>query len=319
MDVGQTKERRSDNPVRPPSDRIVRPATELYDRLLARQVGGYHASDAPATEPTALAALALLAREEANVEQAAEALAYLKRAQAQDGSVGVRMNEPEPAWTTSLAVLAWEQAARLASDRAQFDARIEPAVAWILSQRGKTSLPDPDIGHDPQLIAWSWAAETHSWIEPTALHVLALKAVGEGSHARAREAVRMLIDRQLPSGGCNYGNTFVLGQMLRPHLEPSGLLALALAGESDPSGRLERTLDYLARSLSAATPPISLAWSLLGLAAHDRLPDQAGEWVAAAYDRVCAKDESPYKFALLAHAALGANSPLIRLPQGAKP
>jgi hypothetical protein len=289
---------------------------ELYDRLLARQVGGYHASDAPATEPTALTALAILSREEASVTQAAEALAYLNRAQSKDGSVGVRLNEPEPAWTTSLAVLAWEQAARLANDRSQFDARIEPAVAWILSNRGKTSLPDPDIGHDPQLTAWSWAADTHSWIEPTALHVLALKAVGKGNHERTRDAVRMLIDRQLPSGGCNYGNTFVLGQMLRPHLEPSGLLALALAGEIDPSGRLKRTLDYLARSLSATTPPISLAWSLLGLAAHRRSPTEAGEWIGSAYDRVCAKDESPYKLALLAHAALGVNSPLRTLAAG---
>lgn len=290
MDVGQT--------------------TELYDRLLARQVGGYHASDAPATEPTALTALALLSREDANVTHAAEALAYLNRVQAKDGSVGVRLNEPQPAWPTSLAVLAWEQAARRTTDRIQFDARIKPAVAWMVAQRGKTSLPDPDIGHDPQLTAWSWAADTHSWIEPTALHVLALKAVGQGDHPRTREAVRMLIDRQLPSGGCNYGNTYVLGQMLRPHLEPSGLLALALAGENDPSGRLERTLDYLARSVCQTTPPISLCWSLLGLAAHDRTPTAADEWIAAAYERVCAKDESPYKLALLAHAALGRNSPL---------
>lgn len=283
---------------------------DLFDRLVARQVGGYHLSDAPATEPTALAALAILGRERAQVLHAADALAYLNQAQAKDGSVGVRLTEPEPAWTTSLAVLVWEQAARLASDRTQFDARIGPALAWILTQRGKSSPLDPDIGHDSRLTAWSWAADTHSWIEPTALHVLALKAVGKGGHPRTREAVRMLIDRQLPSGGCNYGNTYVLGQMLRPHLEPSGLLALALAGEEDPSGRLPNTLAYLARSISPSTPPISLCWAWLGLAAHERRVADAEDWLPAALERVLEKDESPYKLALLAHAALGARSPL---------
>ena len=35
-----------------------------------------------------------------------------------------------------------------------------------------------------------------------------------------RNAQAMLIDRLLAGGGCNYGNTVVLGQELRPHVQP---------------------------------------------------------------------------------------------------
>src|SRR2546428_787916 len=79
----------------------------------------------------------------------------------------------------------------------------------------------------------------------TAMHVLALKAAGHRDHPRTREAVRLLIDRLLPGGGCNYGNTIVLGQELRPQLQPTGLAMLALAGETDPDGRVAMSLAYL--------------------------------------------------------------------------
>ena len=128
----------------------------------------------------------------------------------------------------------------------------------------------------------------------------------------------MLIDRQLPGGGCNYGNTFVLGQMTRPHLLPSGLLALALAGETDESGRLDKTLGYLTEHVASNTTCISLCWALLGLAAHARRPPAADAWLESAFDRVCETDQSPYKLALIAHALLGAKSPLVALPGGAE-
>lgn len=307
-------------PASKPADASLGDATWLADlanELAARQVGGYHAHDL-ATEPTALAALAILARPRAKVVDAGPAIAYLNRGQAKDGAVGVRIEEPEPAWPTSLAALTWTQAARLATDPLELEKRSAAAVAWILSQRGKTLPRDPEIGHDSELAAWSWAANTHSWIEPTALNVLALKSAGKAAHPRVREAVAMLIDRQLPGGGCNYGNTYVLGQMLRPQLEPSGLLALALADELDPSGRLERTLEYLESNLTRRTPPISLAWALLGLVAHGREPGDRFAWLQNGFEKVMDRDPSTYKLALLAQAALGERSPLIQLPRKAR-
>jgi hypothetical protein len=147
------------------------------------------------------------------------------------------------------------------------------------------------------------------------MHLLALKAAGLGEHARAREAVRLLIDRQLARGGCNCGNTVVMGAQQRPHLQPTGLALLALAGERDSTGKVERSLDYLARGVSARTTVVSLAWGLHALTAHGRTPNQAANWLETAHRRSLQWGESPYKDTLAVLAALGPHSPLITLPQ----
>jgi hypothetical protein len=143
------------------------------------------------------------------------------------------------------------------------------------------------------------------------MQVLALKAVGYGSHPRVREAVRLLVDRLLLCGGCNYGNTVVMGQGLRPHLQPTGLAMLSLAGETDADGRIAKSLDYLSRELSPRTTAASLAHGLLGLTAHERSPAGAQAWLEAAYRRTISRNPAHYPLALIALAAMGANSPLI--------
>ena len=199
---------------------------------------------------------------------------------------------------SSIVGIAW-----IVVDAARYAKRINAAIDWALSKRGERIEPTEDIGHNTQLFAWPWVEGTHSWIEPTALHVRALKAAGYSSHPRTRGAIELLIDRQLASGGCNYGNTEVLGQALLPHVQPTGLAMLALAGEADSQGRVEQSLSYLTHSLSARTTTASLCWGLLGLTAHDRRPADADLWLESAYGRTVRRDRSPHKFALLALAA----------------
>src|SRR5688572_15640729 len=175
------------------------------------------------------------------------------------------------------------------------------------------------MGHDTRLDGWPWAEGTNSWLEPTAFHLLAYRAVQQANHPRAKEAIKLLIDRQLPSGGCNYGNTTVLGQTLRPHVQPTGIAMLALAGEHDPIGRLEKSLTWLKWSLNSRSTAASLAWALLGLHAHGREVPNADELLAAAARRVQQHDRSPHKFALLALAALSDQSPLLRGGVGPSP
>ena len=109
------------------------------------------------------------------------------------------------------------------------------------------TLPDAVqlAGRKTMAHGWPWVAGTYSWVEPTAIGLLALKHTAYARHRRAREAALLLVNRLLESGGCNYGNTVVFGQTLRPHVQPSGLALLALADEDDPAGRIGRTLDYL--------------------------------------------------------------------------
>jgi hypothetical protein len=214
-----------------------------------------------------------------------------------------RRKSPEPCWPTALALLAWSAAARGGGGTA-WSSCIGRAQDWICRLRGETQGRSDDVGHDSTLVAWPWVEGTHSWIEPTALHVLALKAVGQAHHRRVREAIRLLIDRQLPQGGCNYGNTFVLGQQLRPHVHPTGLALCALVGEWDQAGRLARSLDYLLRALGPDLTPLSTSWAVLGLAAHQRLPSDA----LARLDTLVARCEprglTPHEQALLTLAGL---------------
>jgi hypothetical protein len=281
---------------------------ELLDRLAGHVPCGYHVSGPESTEPTALAAMTFIAygRDIA----ASKSLDWLASLQAADGSLGPTADQAGPGWPTSLAVLA----AIGANRKGKFD--VNRGVKWILETRGEALPRTPEMGHDTTLVGWPWVEETHSWVEPTAMHVLALKAAGHRDHPRTREAVRLLSDRLLPKGGCNYGNTVVMDQVLRPHLQPTGVAMLALADESDVDGRIARSLDYLAAELSLRTAAASLAYGLLGLAAHDRLPPASRSWLETAYRRTIAREPAPYRLALLALAALGHNCPLILLTRG---
>jgi hypothetical protein len=276
------------------------------DRLAECVPAGYDGGAAPASEPTALAGLALLAhgREEA----AGRAARWLADEQSRNGSVGVAPSRPTPCWPTALAMLLWHSVDRRAT-ATQFRDPLRKATEWTLADHGKAAPRSTQFGHDSTLIGWSWAPDTHSWLEPTALFVLALKAVGHAQHPRTREGVRLLLDRQLPSGGCNYGNTIVLGQELLPHVEPTGVAMLALAGEADANSRIERSLAYLQRELCGETATASLGYGLLGLAAHRRVPPARDAWLRSAYERLPENDPSPFKLALVALAA-AAQDPL---------
>jgi hypothetical protein len=113
----------------------------------------------------------------------------------------------------------------------------------------------------------------------------------------------LLLDRQLPGGGCNYGNTFVLGQKLRPHVQPTGVALAALAGEPEGTSRIPSTLAWLARNLSSRTATASLCWGAIGLAAHHAAPPESSDWLRAAYERAGGSDGSGYKLALIGLAA----------------
>ena len=126
-------------------------------------------------------------------------------------------------------------------------------------------------------------AGTHSWVEPTAINVLALRSAGQAGHPRCREAVKLLLDRQLPQGGWNYGNTTVLGHVLLPQVQPTGLALAALAGETDARSKVQPSLDYLHRVLSRRTTTASLCYALLGLIGHGLQPQPADQWLSSAW------------------------------------
>ena len=288
----------------------------VVERLVATDRWGYDAAWPSATEPAALAAIALLGHGAARAAQ--KPLQWLTKTQRADGSLGVDAQQSSPTWPTSLAVIAWTAADSMRGS-SKFEPQLASAVRSMLRVEGVRLERVPEMGHDSTLLGWPWVEGTHSWIEPTAMHLLALKAVGQSQHPRAREAARLLADRLLPSGGCNYGNTTVLGQTLRPHVQPTGVCLLALARESALEVRVEASLKYLERELSPRTTTASLCYALLALAALDRWPARADALLEAAGRRTLSRDAAPYKLALLALAALGRECPIVSLtaPVGA--
>jgi hypothetical protein len=284
----------------------------LIDELADETHWSYTLGGTIAAEPTAVAALALYAH--GRGDAAARACRRLSELQATDGSVGIARDRPTPCWPTGWAVLAWTTLAAGSGEAGHQD-HVDRAVAWILSQHGRTFASPSEMGHDARLDGWPWVDGTHPWVEPTALNLLALKATGHRQDPRCREAVAMLVDRLLPDGGCNYGNTTVLGQVLRPHIEPTGLALVVLAGESDASGRLERSLRYLENNLAKTRAAMSLAYGVMGLAAHGRRPAAADGWLAAAARQTKPYQRSPLRQGLIALAA-AQHCPMIDVARG---
>lgn len=197
----------------------------------------------------------------------------LKTAQDPDGRVSMSREHEEAFWPTALSVLAWHgsEAHEPHSSR---------GVQFLLKTTGqhRSKNPDDPVGHDPSIPGWPWIDGTHSWIEPTALGVIALQVAGHGQHNRVREAIRMMLDRQLPHGGWNYGNTTVFGRELHPMPESTGAALTGLVGQAE-QGTVARSLDYLQGEVGRLRTPISLGWGLLGLAAWDLWPSNGAALV----------------------------------------
>jgi len=269
------------------------------DQLGSAAAWGYRPGGTPATEPTSLAVLALAAH--GRDEAARRTCDGLARVQSAAGSLGVTRDESVPAWPTGLAVLAWVSAS--GGEEEGYRRNIEAAIRWILGVRGETQPVNEVVGHDTTLIGWPWVEGTHAWVEPTAFNVLALKAAGRGDHPRCREAVRLLVDRFIPTGGCNYGNKSVFGTDLRPQLAPTGLALMALGGEADATGMIRRSLDYVSSGLEHRTPTAGLCYGLLAMAAHGRESSPGESFRAEALDRALGRETPAAPLALLCLAA----------------
>jgi hypothetical protein len=230
------------------------------------------------TDATAWAIIALRAFG-IDDDRLAPARRRLMAAQLGDGRVSISPEHPESFWPTSLAVLAWQGAP--ACREAQ-----ERALAFLLATSGLCFKKEPDtvFGHNPELKGWSWRSDTFSWAEPTAMAMMALEAAGRGSHPRVAEAQVLLLDRQIPGGGWNYGNISVFGQVLHPMPESTGLVLGALA-QRVPRETVEPSLVFLEGMVEGLRTPWSLGWALLGLGSWGRRPAVADVMVAACLAR----------------------------------
>ncbi len=238
----------------------------LLDELLGKLAGRSRADGSVRAQPdetevsveaTVWRALALRLAGPAAAESARTAGEAVARLQAEDGRVSFSQAHPGAYMPTTMAILAWNGRTDLAGAR-------ERAVAFLLAQKGDhyPRSPTSELAMDTNLAGWSWIERTFAWAEPTALALLALESAGAGEHPRAVEGRALLLDRQIATGGWNYGNARVFGAHLRPAQESTGLVLAALAGRI-PATAVTASLAYLEAVAPALRTPLALGWACL--------------------------------------------------------
>jgi hypothetical protein len=255
---------------------------QLKDRALPD--GGFspHPRGQYRSDATGWAILALLG-DPANRDLLHRARSRLAADQLPDGRVCISPDHPEAAWPTFLAVFAWHQSPEHRENQAR-------AADFLMTSSGRhrPRTANSPAAHDTNIKGWPWIAETHSWAEPTALAMMALKIAGYGGHERVKEATRLLLDRQLPQGGWNYGNAVVFDQELRPMPLSTGIVLNALKDQTSLAN-VQRSLTYLQSRVAGLPTPRSLGWSLLGLGAWRARLESSQTSIAA-----CLKNQSRY-------------------------
>lgn len=211
-------------------------------------------------------------------EVAAAARARLRSSQLPDGGIPLSIDHPQAFWPTFPAALA------LAGDPASKEAH-DKAIRFVLSvvnvmqdEQGSS------VGEEGRTPGWPWISQTHTWVEPTAMAVSALTRAGHAEHDRCLSGIKLLIDRQLPAGGWNYGNTKVFEQYLNPMPAPTGMALWALSGQVDRA-RVAASLQYLREQLTGLVTPLSLGWALIGLSAWNVAFDNGRELAADCLSR----------------------------------
>jgi hypothetical protein len=194
-----------------------------------------------------------------------------------------------PGWTTPFGILLWSALGVHAAEQ-------DRAVRWLLECDANTASRERNArslgGPGAALAGWPWVQGTHSWVEPTALSILALCRAGMGSQERVTASTQLLLERALPHGGWNCGNTIVFGHELRPQPVPTALSLLALAARGDRSPAACQGIDYIRHAVTLLTAPVSLGWSLLALRAHQALPREADSLLAQAFVECASRPDS---------------------------
>ena len=241
--------------LKPHLDRLVK--RSLNDGGFADRIGGTYRPDATAW------AILILQNYDPQSPLIEPAQTRLTEDQLKDGRVCVSPNHPEAIWPTPMAVLAWNNASTFQDHKTR-------ALDFLLNVAGSDG--------------WPWTANTHTWVQPTALCMISIKVAEAVDQTRIQLAKHMLMNRQLPHGGWNYGSTMVFGQELRPFPETTGAALNALSGQV-PHRMIKTSLNYLANEISRLHTPIALGWGLLGLGAWEMRPSSWPDLVKSCLER----------------------------------
>jgi hypothetical protein len=232
-------------------------SSSLRQALLASRNpdGGwpYYAGKTSRLEPTVWALLALQA---AGERIAANALLAWPRS---DGWFLDRSSNAVNVGFNALAAIGLAALAPGAPER--------PALGAALVRARGVKLPQvPGFAQDNSIQGWPWLDGTFSWVEPTAMAVIALKGLRTLPEAQGRisDGERLLLDRACRGGGWNFGNANVLGRDLEPYTAPTALALIALRDRADAEA-VRRGRQYLVSHALAERAGLALALTSVAL------------------------------------------------------
>jgi len=291
-------------------------ANRCEQALLNRQLpcGGwsYGKSRQWATEPTALALLALRLRPGANRNKGA---AFLESCQRPDGSWPAYEGDEEGSWATALAVIAF---ARLGGNWS----RVQRGAAWLLKVRGHEShwlskwryrFFDRQVRFNPDKYGWPWTEGTVSWVIPTSYSLIALRLAFDcclppAAKERIDNGTAMLFDRGCPRGGWNAGNSMAFNVPLEPHVDVTSLALLTLVPFRE-NPFVKKSLTWLQREFPFLVSTYRLSWAMVALATYKCDTHSIKEKLAELSSEIFNPDPEVGSLLLLAIHALRGASP----------
>lgn len=242
-------------------------ASDPAGLLLSRQNrdGGWgYQGQVSWAEPTALALLALHAVGTPN-QVLARGVSFLRSLQRADGGCAPQPNVSESNWVTALCVLTQK---RLGG---QPDSR---SVEWLLRKAGvetdwlvrlRRVLMFQKAAYREDVPGWPWYPDAASWIQPTAITVLALQAA-KPDEPRIAAGREFLLSRRCNDGGWNHGSSRALGYEADSYPETTGMTLLALHGIQRE--RIAISLEKAKQHLQTCRSSEAASWLRLGLSAH---------------------------------------------------
>jgi len=266
---------------------------------------GYATGEPSMVEATAAVTLALQDQPDA-ADARDRGLAWLVAAQNRDGGWGLTREDAESGWQTAWAALVLARSGLP-------DGAVDRAIDWLLKVK-QLKLEDDEqqretrrrLAIDPTLRGWPWLPGQATWVEPTALAILALTEVPPTPvmSARVDAGVRYLTDRRCTDGGWNVGNPMMLGASLPPRAEPTAWVLLALARVARDA-IAPQDLAALRSCMHRDGGTLALAWGLLALRTLGEDDPGAGGRLAALRDANGGWNGNPYHTAAAMMAERG--------------
>jgi len=189
-----------------------------------------------------------------------------------------------------------------------------PIALWVERLRGNKLTLDLN----PRLKGWPWREGTFAWAEPTAMALLALRALARAPGAerdsrrdeRIEQGELLLVDRMVPGGGWNYGNSRVLGEDLEAYPDTTAWVLLALHGSPRAAREVEASFVALDRLMHHNESLLARALTVLARRAYGREAEELARTVATqALDAESPTDARTRALSVLALA--GSSNPLV--------